>query len=53
VQAPGSEAAIESNLREMRSQLRKRCEAGDRYGFAVLAVDRVLGIAGGMLQADC
>jgi hypothetical protein len=48
---PASEAAIEKNLRDMRSQLGARCKAGNRYGFAVLAVDRLLGVSGGMLNA--
>lgn len=44
---PATRDAIETNIGRLRDQLRVRCARGDRYGFAVIAADRLLGRSGG------
>lgn len=44
---PASSRAIESNLKDIRKQL-KRCRHTEKRGMAVIATDRMLGISGGL-----
>jgi hypothetical protein len=44
--SPTSPRSLPNNVKKVRRQLRERCLTGDRLGFAVLGIERLLGLGG-------
>jgi hypothetical protein len=52
VKRPASEESIENNLKRLRSQLKQRCKRPGCMGLAVVAIDRIVSLAGSMARSQ-